>query len=134
MTMDGTRPIHLLLIEDDTDSADAMRSLLRRQGVDVDWAASGKEAVAFFEQGAPTVDVILLDLMLPDMDGSDLIRQLARTTDLPPIVIHSAASQAELLRSAGELHPVAILQKPTDWVRLREILESCRPAANGQPG
>jgi len=132
--MDGTRPIHLLLIEDDTDSADAMRSLLRRQGVDVDWAASGKEAVAFFEQGAPTVDVILLDLMLPDMDGSDLIRQLARTTDLPPIVIHSAASQAELLRSAGELHPVAILQKPTDWVRLREILESCRPAANGQPG
>ena len=47
------RPLHLLLIEDDPDSADAMGLLLRIRGVDVDVVGSGKEAVEFFRTTGP---------------------------------------------------------------------------------
>jgi len=122
------RPLHLLLIEDDPDSADAMSLLLRIRGVDVDWVSSGKEAIEFFRRGrARTVDVILLDLMLPDTDGASLIDQLSQIAPVPPIVIHSAGSEARVARTGAQVHAVAVLRKPTDWGKLLTLLEGYRP-------
>src|SRR5262245_8947143 len=123
------RPLHLLLIEDDADSADAMALLLRNQGIHVDWASSGEEALELFRKDpSRAVDVILLDLMLPDMNGVTLIARLAKLTHVPPIVIHSAATEWDGTESGRELGAVAVLRKPMDWTKLKEILEGCRPA------
>lgn len=123
-------PLHLLLIEDDPDSADAMSLLLRIRGVEVDWVGSGKDAVEFFRRGrARTVDVILLDLMLPDTDGASLIEQLSQIAPLPPVVIHSAGSEARVAKTGAQVHASAVLRKPTDWGKLLELLEGYRRAA-----
>ena len=123
------RSSHLLLIEDDPDSADAMGLLLRTRGVEVDWVASGQDAVEYFRNGrARTVDMILLDLMLPDTDGAALVAQLSQIAPLPPIVIHSASSDARVARIGAQVHAIAVLRKPIDWERLLTLLEGCRRA------
>jgi DNA-binding response OmpR family regulator len=123
------RPLHLLLIEDDPDSADAMSLLLRTRGVDVDWVGSGEDALEFFRRGrARSVDVILLDIMLPDTDGASLVAQLSQIAPLPPIVIHSASSEARVAKTGAQVHAIAVLRKPTDWGKLLTLLEGCRRA------
>ena len=123
------RPLHLLLIEDDPDSADAMSLLLRTRGIDVDWVGSGEDALEFFRRGrARTIDVILLDIMLPDTDGASLVAQLSQIAPLPPIVIHSASSKARVAKTGAQVHAIAVLRKPTDWGKLLTLLEGCRRA------
>ena len=123
------RSPHLLLIEDDPDSADAMGLLLRTRGVEVDWVASGQDAVEFFRSDrARTVDMILLDLMLPDTDGASLVARLSQIAPLPPIVIHSASSEARLEKAGVQVHAIAVLRKPTDLEKLLTLLEDYRRA------
>jgi DNA-binding response OmpR family regulator len=126
------RPLYLLLIEDDADSGDAMSLLLRQHGIHVDWVRSGRETLELFERDPERpVDVMLLDLMLPDMNSSELMGRLSELITLPPIVIHSAASQAAVNQSGRELDAIAIIRKPTDWAKLYDTLERCRPAGTG---
>lgn len=128
------RPLHVLLIEDDVDTGEAMSLLLRKEGIQVDWARTGREAIELFRNlnGGPPIDAILLDLMLPDMDGSVLVGHLRRLRPTPSIVIHSAASQAEVSDRGRQLGAVAVLRKPTDWGELRGVLLACRPAEVAQ--
>jgi DNA-binding response OmpR family regulator len=125
----------MLLIEDDADSGDAMRILLRKHGVHVDWVQSGAEALELYtrDPGRRT-DVILLDLMLPDMDGSTLIERLGEITSVPPVIVHSASSQANIREAGRGVRAAAVLRKPTDWAKLLAILERFRPAdRSGEP-
>lgn len=120
------------MIEDDVDSGDAMSLLLRAHGIQVAWARSGREAIEHCLRRNP-VDVILVDLMLPDMDGASLIDELSKHMALPPVVIHSAASEAHVKEMGHQMEALAILRKPTDWGKLLKILEGCRPAAATRP-
>jgi DNA-binding response OmpR family regulator len=117
------KPMRLLLIEDDADSAEAIRLLLRLEGIDVEWAASAREALAFFENDpAHHLSALMLDIMLPDSDGVTLVSRMARITTLPPIVIHTASTEAAARVAGKQVGAVAVLRKPTDWVKLREVL------------
>jgi DNA-binding response OmpR family regulator len=119
------KSISLLLIEDDADSAEAICLLLGLQGIDVEWAACAGDALAIFQRDPDRhVDVIVLDLMLPDLDGVTLISKLAEIITLPPIVIHSAAAESVALAAGREVGAAAVLRKPTDWDKMRELLES----------
>ena len=120
-------PLHLLLVEDDEDSAEAMTALFRAQGIDVACAGSGEEALDLFrDDPRRLVDVILLDLMLPDMSGAALIATLRKTVTLPRVIIHSAATLAEAQHAAHEVGAFAVLRKPTDWREVRGVLDRCR--------
>jgi DNA-binding response OmpR family regulator len=75
----------LLLVEDDERIRASMRMALEDEGYDVDEAASGEMALErFAEQPA---DVVLIDLMLPGMDGFECCRQLRRTSAVPVIMV-----------------------------------------------
>lgn len=124
------RPLHLLLIEDDVDSGEAMSALLRSEGIRVDWARTGAEAIEVLRRD-PTrpMDAILLDLMLPDTNSVALMARLRRIAPLPPVIIHSAASESEIRDMEVRLGAAAAFRKPTDWKKLREALADCRSAA-----
>jgi len=114
----------LLLIEDDADSAEAIRLLLATRSIDVEWAACATDALRIFERDpGRRFDVILLDLMLPDMPGVTLISKLAERMVLPPIVIHSAAPLSVALAAGREVGATAVLRKPTDWQKRKDVLE-----------
>ena len=84
----------LLLVEDDERVAGAVRQALERHGYDVERAANGAEALA-----ADHVDLVLLDLGLPDIDGLEVCRQLRERRDWPVIAVTARGSPAE--RVAG---------------------------------
>ena len=120
------RSLHILLIEDDSDSGEAMTLLLRSEGHRVDWASSGTEAMRLYRSARHTpFDVVMLDLMLPDVDGPSLIASLNSIAALPPVIVHTAASAANADAAARSIGATAVLRKPTDWRGMRQVLDWC---------
>ena len=75
--------VHVLLVEDDDRVAGAVRALLARQGMTVRRVARGRDAVGALSG----VDVVLLDLGLPDLDGIEVCRAVRAVAEVPVIVL-----------------------------------------------
>jgi DNA-binding response OmpR family regulator len=74
--------VHLLLVEDDRTIADPLIDGLTRAGFDVELARTGAEALA-----ATGYELVLLDLGLPDLDGTEVCRRIRAGSDVPVIVV-----------------------------------------------
>ena len=83
--------MRVLVVEDETDIADAVQRFLQGQGHAVDLAVNLAEAAAFL--GVAEFDAILLDLALPDGVGLDLLRQERRRGNRVPVIIATARDQ-----------------------------------------
>jgi DNA-binding response OmpR family regulator len=75
----------ILVVDDDRNIAELLRIYLDKDGFDVSLAHSGKDAVDTFKSFSP--DIILLDIMLPQMDGWQVCREIRKTSDVPIIMI-----------------------------------------------
>ena len=105
---------HVLLVEDDADIREGFRELLQSEGLQVTVAANGLEALARLDEGKPLPDVILLDLMMPVMDGFAFrARQRAdpRIARIPVVVI---SADPRLDARHDVLDARAYLTKPCD--------------------
>jgi len=86
----------IIYFEDDKDMVELVRIILGREGYQVEGIAEGQAGIKAVQQNSP--DVILLDLMLPDMDGWEIFRQLKHdesTADIPVIVITAKAQSID---------------------------------------
>jgi CheY-like chemotaxis protein len=99
----------VLLVDDDEEFREAMDAALRQQGFVIEHAASGREALSVLARSRP--DAILLDLMMPVMDGWQFLAALARDSQLGvgavPIAVLSAARDPQ-----GLPPQVVLLPKP----------------------
>jgi len=87
---------HILCIEDEPEMIDLIRLILGRRGFDVIGAAGGKEGLEKVRQSPP--DLILLDLMMPDIDGWEVYQQIKadeKTKDIPVIVVTAKAQSID---------------------------------------
>jgi two-component system response regulator RegX3 len=75
----------VVVVDDEASITDPLRAALVREGFRVKVAATGADGLALIREDAP--DVVLLDLMLPDMDGRDLCRELRVESDVPVIML-----------------------------------------------
>lgn len=82
----------VLVVEDDPDTLNLLKLTLRRAGMNVVGAVDGKQAIRKWMDVNP--NIVLLDLMMPEMDGWETLSQLRAVTDAP-IIILSALSQKE---------------------------------------
>lgn len=89
--------MRVLVVEDETDLADAVARGLRRQGIEVDVAYDGDEA--FGKATTQAYDVLVLDRDLPGMSGDDICRTV--TAQLPTRVLMLTASTSDSARAAG---------------------------------
>ncbi|MBP8997850.1 MAG: response regulator transcription factor [Anaerolineaceae bacterium] len=106
-----------ILVVDDTRNVLLMiNDFLVSQGYEVITAADGKEALDQFHQYHP--DLILLDIMMPNMDGYQFISQLRRESDTPVIMITAKQQEAEIIKGF-DLGADDYITKP---FRLRELL------------
>jgi two-component system, OmpR family, response regulator VicR len=90
--MDSARSKSIVYIEDDLEMIDLVKLILSRRGFDVKGAHGGREGLDVVTQEHP--DLILLDLMMPDVDGWDVFQQLKANTltqNIPVIVITAKA-------------------------------------------
>ena len=125
--MAHAQAIRVLVVEDDDHIAEPLLEGLRRFGFDPTRVTTGAEALA-----TPSVDVVLLDLGLPDMDGVEVCRQLRARSAVPILVITARGEEAD--RVVGlEIGADDYLVKPFGF---RELVARIRAVVRrtGVPG
>jgi DNA-binding response OmpR family regulator len=90
-------PMHILVVEDEASIAEVVSLYLKRAGYSVQIASDGKQALNIFQKQMP--DFVILDLMLPQMDGLSLTRWLRDRSNVPIIML--TARREEIDRIAG---------------------------------
>jgi two-component system cell cycle response regulator DivK len=113
----------ILVIEDDDDICAALSDILRAHGFTTDVAHDGQAAIDYLRQAAEVPRLILLDLMLPVMDGWAFRAAQLEDPRLAPIPVVVLSAAADLMRHAAELHVEQYLNKPVDVSRLLHAIE-----------
>jgi two-component system, OmpR family, response regulator RegX3 len=75
----------VLVVEDEESYSDALAYMLRKEGFDVAIAATGPDALTEFDRNG--ADIVLLDLMLPGLPGTEVCRQIRQTSNVPVIMV-----------------------------------------------
>jgi two-component system response regulator RegX3 len=110
----------LLVVEDEESFSDALSYMLRREGYEVAVAATGLDALATFDRSG--ADLVLLDLMLPELSGTEVCRELRQRSNVPIIIV--TARDAEIDKVVGlELGADDYVTKPFSS---RELLARVR--------
>jgi CheY-like chemotaxis protein len=114
----------VLIVEDDEDLREMMAQLLTLEGFQTATVANGREALEYLHEAAKP-DIILLDLMMPVMDGWEFRRQQQADPAIAPVpvIVLSALDQ----NRAATLDATAFLKKPLDFDRLLSLVRAhCR--------
>ena len=120
---------HVVILEDDRDTADALGLLLASFGCEPLVATEGREALDHL-RGDPAVCVILLDLEIPDMTSAEFHGHLAADPRLAAIPVVVVSGDAHLAERAAELGAFATLCKPFEVESVMGAVER----ACGSPG
>jgi DNA-binding response OmpR family regulator len=96
-TIGNSGRYRVLLVEDDPDSVLLLKQLLILAGFDVTSSSNGLEGLKKTEQLHP--DITLLDLMMPDMDGWEMLARLRETSALPVIVVSAITRKEEVVKA-----------------------------------
>jgi DNA-binding response OmpR family regulator len=125
----GTR---ILAVEDDERIRSAVKLALEDEGWTVDEAESGEQAIEIFQRSNP--DVVLIDIMLPGIDGFELCRTLRRTSDVPVVMV-TARNDTHDVVAGLEAGADDYLTKPFApkelSARIRALLRRVRPSVHG---
>ena len=109
----------ILIIDDDVILAGLLQLTLELEGFEVDTAADGDEGLALVRQ--KQFDLILLDLVMPRMDGIKFLRLLNESdAKRPPVMIVSSATGSELTEQHRAMGVVDIARKPVEPANLVE--------------
>ena len=121
----------VLIVDDDPDMRDLERTMLLCSGYDVRLASNGSEALRELERSRPCM--VLLDLMMPVMDGLTFLLERGRSPALADIpVVCVTAGGPEMLQHALRLGALECLEKPADFDRLCErVAHHCEQSRRG---
>lgn len=116
---------HVLVVDDLDTNRDALSRMLEREGLTTEVAQDGLDALDKIRAGA--FDVILLDVMMPRLDGIQTLTILKQEIGLRdiPVIMLSALNEAKAIRECIELGADDYLPKPIDRSLLRARLASC---------
>ena len=115
---------HVLIADDEALIRQSLRTTLVREGFDVTVAGSGAETWLRFSEDRP--DVVLLDLVLGDADGLDLLRRMRQEAPDTKVILISAHGSIESAVAAMKLGGYDFIKKPFE---LDEIVAAVRNAA-----
>jgi two-component system response regulator RegX3 len=118
----------VLVIEDEPSFVEALELSLTAEGFEVDSAMDGRTGLDLFARNRP--DVVLLDLMLPGIQGLDVLRLLRKESDVPVIVVSAKDAEADVV-TALELGADDYVTKPYS---IRELIARVRAAERRRVG
>ncbi len=121
---------NVLVVDDDMDTLKLAAMILARAGHKVVQVERGADALAEVAKSRP--DLILLDIMLPDMDGFSVAQKLRTTANPPPILFFSARSTPEdqiIGRTLGDGYLLKPVRLTTLLESVQKVLEADKPVA-----
>lgn len=101
----------ILLIEDNKELAELMKAFLNKEGFSLYHATSGEEAILWLKEH--TTKLLLLDIMLPEMDGFAVCKEVRKQQNIPIIIISARSNKSDQLMGF-ELGADDYLEKPVD--------------------
>jgi CheY-like chemotaxis protein len=113
-----------LVVDDDMRNIFALSTVLHDQGMEMVSANTGREAIRLV-QDDPSIDIVLMDIMMPEMDGMTTmqeIRKLPRGKDLPIIAVTAKAMKGDREKCI-EAGAWDYLSKPVDAIHLLAVLK-----------
>ena len=114
----------ILVVDDHEDNVEVLRARLEARGYDVQGAMSGQEALDTVNGWCP--DLILLDVMMPDMDGLEVVRRLKADRNLPfiPVIMQTALDSTERIVAGLEAGADDYVTKPINFAELEARVRS----------
>ncbi|MCK4327125.1 MAG: response regulator [Candidatus Diapherotrites archaeon] len=104
----------VMIVEDEPDVAKAIKGVLVDEGFGVEIALGGKDCLEKLKKSEP--DVILLDILMPIMDGTEVLRRLKKdkkTAKIPVIVLTAVSAESEVKKTLEEIDPkIGFIEKP----------------------
>jgi PAS domain S-box-containing protein len=126
--------LKVLIVDDDASVCESLKDLLEAERCCIETAASGVQAMD--RLGSQQFDIVLSDVVMPDMDGYELYQAVKRTTPKLPVVLMTAFNYDKdhiIKRSCLEGLQGMIFKKPVNPAMLKKILlHQCRPEQNSQ--
>ena len=120
---------HILLVDDEQDITSNLSAYLSRSGFETSTAADGEEALQQVEKHPP--DLIVLDVLMPKIDGREVLRQLRQSDNWTPVILLTQVGEASERAMALEEGADDYLNKPFDphelVARMRAVLRRARP-------
>ena len=113
----------ILIIEDDDKIVDIIRICLEEEGYGATWTSSGSEGVTLALEG---IDLVILDLMLPDLSGEEVCRRLRRESNVPIIMLTGKGTAEERIRGLGlgaDDYVVKPFSLPELMLRVKAVLK-----------
>jgi len=121
----------VLIVEDEPDAAELFAEMMRVSGFRVRKTSSSAPALSMMNEDKP--DIVLLDIMMPEVSGLDILRRMRQDPVLAtvPVVVVSAMSMPSDIRNGLEAGASTYLTKPVGFLELKEAVE--RALAGGPP-
>jgi DNA-binding NtrC family response regulator len=126
MTTVKTPLARVLVIDDDADTRDVLGVFLVHLGYTPALAAGGREGLELAVAELP--DVVVLDVMMPDVNGLDVLARLRTLQPALPVIMTTASSDPEVARTALRLGAFRYLRKPVDLDGLDRVIEEALTA------
>ena len=101
---------HILIVEDDRTIAESITFILEQDSFSCQWFDNGHDALDYVENNA--VDLMLLDVGLPDMSGFDVLRKVRTKSDLPVVIISARDDESDQVLALEGLGANGYITKP----------------------
>lgn len=116
---DGQR---VLIVDDDSDVRSILATALRQKALNIDEASNGREAIDMLHETAYAV--VLLDLMMPHVDGFGVLDAIKTDLPDPPVVLIITGASRELIERLDTQRIHGVVRKPFDPVEVAAIVAS----------
>ncbi|MBN2009725.1 sigma-54-dependent Fis family transcriptional regulator [candidate division KSB1 bacterium] len=117
-----TRHNSILVIDDEVDFTQLMSEILQRSDYNVDNANDGMEGLE--KMMSHTYDLVMLDLIMPNTNGLDILQKIKENDPSLPVIILSGDGRTHVIERAIDLGAFDFLNKPVEWKRLEVVVKN----------
>jgi DNA-binding NtrC family response regulator len=114
----------VLLVDDEEEFLDIMAERMAARGLDVTTTTSAEDALKMVQ--AETYDVVIMDLMMPEMDGLQALKHFKLTRPDVQVILLTGNVPEEKCVEALELGALEVIEKPADLNRLTQTIEAAK--------
>lgn len=115
--------VKILIVDDERDFLETMSFWLKSKGYIVDMADNGRSAVEIIKQNLP--DVVFLDVVMPEMDGIETLREIRKVSPELSVVMVTAHTSNKKITDAEELGVAGFFRKSADFSHAAKMIQVC---------
>ena len=133
MSGDGAVAAHVQVVDDEKAIRKLLAQILEKRGLTVTVCADGATAISSYAENYHAIDLVFLDLLMPDMSGLDVMRAFREINPSAPVILCSGYDQQEATGHFAGKGLAGFLQKPFRLKGLGQILERVLGRSEGDP-